>query len=365
MLVFLETEGVRNLRPARTPIDPGLTLVTGRNAQGKTSLLEAAYILATTRSFRARDTREAIANGAALARVKGGLGEAPEGPLEIGCGWGRERGERLLTVGQFERKIQDYLGLLPALVLTGESLRTIAGSPAERRRFVDRAVAAADPGYVTALGEYRRALAQRNRLLREGRPDREIGPWDEVLGSTGTVVAERRKRQVAAWQEDVGGWPELFPEGATARLTYLESGAGKGREGERILDRLARVRERERRYGMTLVGPHRDDLEVAAGGQDLLRQGSSGQVRAALSALLLAQARQVRRQAGGRQPLLVLDDVDTDLDAARCEALLAAARREGQVLAATSKPDLLNATGALVLLMEQGQARVREAREAR
>jgi DNA replication and repair protein RecF len=293
------------------------------------------------------------------------LASAGEDPLELACAWGRERGERLLTVGQFERKIQDYLGLLPALVLTGESLRTIAGSPAERRRFVDRAVAAADPAYVGALADYRRALAQRNRLLREGRPDREIAPWNEVLAGTGTVVTERRRRQVEVWQEDVGGWPELFPEGGTARLAYLESGSGKGREGEKIIDRLARVRDRERRYGMTLVGPHRDDLAVDAEGRDLLRQGSSGQVRAALSALLLAQARQVRRQAGGKRPLLVLDDVDTDLDAARGAALLEAAREEGQVLAATSKPGLLNATGALVLVMEQGAARVREGREAR
>lgn len=360
MLVYLEAEAVRNLRPGRTELDPSLTVVAGANAQGKTSLLEAAYLLATTRSFRSREPREAIAHGANLARVKGALSGGSPGSLEISCAWGAARGVRLLRVGEFERKINDYLGLLPALVLTGESIRSIAGSAAERRRFMDRAVAAADPAYVAMLGDYRRALAHRNRLLREARPDREIEPWNDVLDRTGSAVVGRRRRQVEAWQGDLAGWPELFPEGATTRLGYRESGSGKGREGERILDRLARVRDRERRYGTTLVGPHRDDLAVEEQGRDLLREGSSGQLRAALSALVLAQARQVRRQAGERRPLLLLDDVDTDLDRERCAALLDAAREEGQVLAATSKPDLVRAEGALLLEMQDGAARVRE-----
>ncbi len=364
MLVYLEAEAVRNLRPGRTAIDPSLTLVSGANAQGKTSLLEAAYLLATTRSFRTRDPREAIAHGADLARVKGAVSKHPEDHLEITCAWGSKRGVRALRVGESDCKISDYLGLLPVLVLTGESIRSIAGSPAERRRFMDRAVAAADPAYVAMLGDYRRALAHRNRLLREGRPEREIEPWDEVLDRTGRAVVDRRRRQVEAWQLEIGSWPELFPEGATTRLGYEESGSGKGHEGERILDRLARVRDRERRYGMTLVGPHRDDLAVEEQGRDLLREGSSGQVRAALSALVLAQARQVRRQTGGG-PLLLLDDIDTDLDRRRCAALLDAACREGQVLAATSKPDLVNAEGALQLEMRDGAARIRGMREAR
>ncbi|MBP7148069.1 MAG: DNA replication and repair protein RecF [Acidobacteria bacterium] len=340
-LAWIEVESVRNLAPARIPLGPDPVLVTGANAQGKSSLLEAAYLLATTRSFRARDPREAITLGAPFLGVSGGLCEPEKSPLVLRFALPRERGGRVLRVGEYDAKLADYLGHLAALVLTGDGIRSIAGSPAERRRFVDRATAAAEPAHLAGLGEYRRALAHRNHLLRAGAADRDIDPWDEVLARTGIEVAARRRRQIAAWQGDLGAWPGLFPEGGRVALRYREPGPAGPTAGEKmtLLERLQRARERERRLGATLVGPHRDDLDIDLDGQDLLQIGSSGQVRAALGALVLAMARQVRASRG-TTPLLLLDDADTDLDPDRCAAQLDAAGREAQLIAASSKPHL-------------------------
>jgi len=235
----------------------------------------------------------------------------------------------------------------PALVLTGESLRTIAGSPAERRRFVDRAVP--PPTDVRhALGEYRRALAQRNRLLREGRPT-GTRPWDEVLARTGTVWRGRSGRSSVA--EDVG-LAGVVSEGATARLAYSNRAQERPR-GERIIDRLARVRSGAA-LRMTLVGP----LATISGwkrGQDLLRQGSSGQVgRPSRRSSWRRRDRSGARPAGSS--VAGARRRRHRFDAKRCEALLAAARRKDRC-SRDEQARFAERDGALVLLMEQGRRR--------
>ncbi len=339
MIAWIEVQGLRNLEPQRVPLGE-LVVVTGANAQGKSSLLEALYMLATTRSYRTREPRDAIAYGAEFLRLAGALPGPGREVTELAFSLARIRGERLLSVGQCTAKLAEYLALLPTLALSGESTRIVAGSPSERRRLMDRATAAADPAHLADLGEYRRALAHRNQLLRSGAPgqpaDAVLEPWDELVGGAGDRIARRRAQQVAAWQDDIASWPELFPEGASARLVYRE--AGHDPAGTTLAQRLAQRREQDRREGHTTIGPHRDDLRLELEGKDLFRFGSAGQVRSALVALTLAQARQVQRTRGGARPLLVLDDADTDLDPTRLTGLLEAAAREGQVVAATSKP---------------------------
>lgn len=352
----VSVEGVRNLHHQKVDFLGDLTVVRGCNAQGKTSFLEAVYLLATTRSFRTRDPREVIAHDKSYLFVKGEVRKHPNPSLELSIGLGRERGERSLSVGQCDAKLAEYLALLPALALAGESIRSIAGSPAERRRFMDRATAAADPRHLFDLGEWRRALCHRNQLLRQGTPDTLLDPWDAVLAQVGQRVASRRREQMAAWQRELSAWPDLFPEGETVRLVYRESGSAGSQETS-LLDRLHRRRPRDREEGTTSVGPHRDDFVVEAEGKDLLRFGSAGQVRAALAALTVTQARQVSRSRNGARPLLVLDDVDTDLDPGRLAAFFSATAREGQVIAATSKQDMAVPATALKLEIRDGQIR--------
>jgi DNA replication and repair protein RecF len=336
MLLWLDIEGVRNLVPQRIEIGETLVVVSGGNAQGKSSFLESAYLLATTRSFRSREVRDAIAHGEPFLRILGEAGTPSDPGPAMAISLGRARGERVISVGECDAKLAEYLGLLPTLALSGESAKTISGSPSERRRFVDRATAAAEPAHLVDLGHYRKALAQRNQLLRAGAADALIEPWDVLVGHAGERIAERREARIGAWQEDLAGWPDLFPEGSNAKLRYRRS--GEAIDGDTLEDKLHRSRDRDRRDGMTTIGPHRDDFAVELEHRDLLRFGSAGQVRSALVALTLAQARDVRLKHGGSPPLLLLDDADTDLDPGRLAGLLAAAAAEGQVLAATSKP---------------------------
>lgn len=353
MLTRLTVQNVRNLAPQSIDLaGAGLVVVTGANAQGKTSILEAAYLLATTRSFRTRDPREAIAAGQDHLRVEGTL-EGPDGPLPgLAMALGKARGERVLSVGQFDAKLAEYLGLLPALPLAGDSIRQVAGSPSERRRFVDRATAAADAAHLADLSDYRRALNQRNEALRRGAGDRELDPWDDLLAGIGGKIASRRRAQIAAWQAELASWPDLFPEGARARLVYREAGRSKGGT---LRERLERQRPLDRQTLRTSAGPHRDDLLIELDGADLLKLGSAGQVRSALAAVTAAQVRRVRLARTGRKPLLLLDDVDTDLDPRRLAALLEAAAAEAQVLAATSKAGLGVPAGALRLAVAAGK----------
>lgn len=352
MLAWVRPESFRNLRPDRVDLDAPIVVVSGANAQGKSSLLEAAYLLATTRSFRTPDPRDAIRFGAEHLRVEGGVESSPKILSIVGITVARGRGNRRLSVGEYEVKLVDYLALLPALVMAGESVRAAAGSPSERRRFMDRATAAAQPVHLRDLAEYRRTLAHRNRLLKHGRgSDRELEPWDELLARAGEAVIARRVQQLDEWQTGLGSWPELFPECTTASLEYRRS----GRQSEkRLIDRLRSSRDADRRLASTSVGPHRDDMELDVQGKSLWRFGSSGQVRSAIAALTLAQARTVREARNGRRPLLVLDDIDTDLDASRFGALLKAAGEQGHVLAATSKTAFGSAVSVLHLRVQDG-----------
>jgi DNA replication and repair protein RecF len=323
-----------------------LTLLVAANAQGKTSVLEAAYMAATTRSFRSPDPREAIRHGTERFTVFAGLQDGET----LAVDRGRQRGDRRLYVGKYEVKLDEYLDYLQALVLTGQSSREIAGSPAERRRSIDRATAAASAGHLPDLGEYRRALSHRNRLLKAEATDAELEPWERILALAGERITARRRQLLEAWQGELGSWPELFPEGRGARLDYRPAG-GSGT----VLERLQRAREQDRRNGVTGVGPHRDDLQMSVEGVDLWRFGSAGQVRASIAALTLAQVREVRRARRRHTPLLILDDVDTDLDFSRVRALLGAAIEEAQVLAATTKRLDLDDLPAELLSVQDGR----------
>lgn len=377
MLLQIRVSGVRNLAAQELALGPGITLITGANAQGKSSLLEAVYTLATTRSFKTRDPREMIAENAQYMRVSGRAQHRGQDPFELGISLGRGRSERHLTVGESTPKLVDYLGLLPVLFQAGESVRMIVGSPAERRRFMDRVTAAADPTHLADLTRYTGALTQRNRLLRSNAPDRELEPWEQILRSVGRAVVRRRREQLAAWQQWLGAWPDLFPEGQDARLIYKpapepgtrpEITANEAATNEaatndtRTVDpgddpeRVRRIRLVERKAGVTLTGPHRDDLLVAIAGRDLLRYGSAGQIRAAFSALTLSQAKVVQERRPRLDLLLLLDDLDSDLDARRCLALLDHAASLGQVLAATSKPEIVPRDFTAVWRMQSGVA---------
>lgn len=336
----------------RLDLEPGLTVVIGENAQGKTSLLEAAYLLATGRSFRTHKLDDVVAWQGGPARVAG----------EVDSRFGVHRlavtvdgGVRRLLADGAEHEMDSYLGRLDVVDLTAERMHVVRGVPGERRRFLDRGVLGLRASYLHDLGAYRRTLAHRNALLRRGGwdgPGVEIDAWDERLVSAARPLHLERRAYAEALDRRLGAiGAELLPGRRQLSVRYAGSPAAAAeappeRFEEILRERLASWRQRDLALGHTSRGPHRDDLRVELDGIDLRRFGSAGQVRAAMVALKLGKL-SLFQEEHGDPPLFLMDDFDTDLDEVRASALADFLRQGGfQALVATSKATLSGHLGA-------------------
>lgn len=360
-LQWLHVRAVRNLRDVRLDLPEGLVLVVGRNAQGKTSLLEAIYLLSTGRSFRTRRVEDAIARDGGPLEIEGGvrtrLGETR---LEVRL---EPEGRRLVADGA-EHEPGDYLGRLDVVAVTLDRMSVLRGPPVERRRFLDRGVAGLDPAFVRRLGEYRRCLGQRNALLRARGSDAELDAWDGRVAEAATRVHLGRRDYAARLAASLDGVASVtVPEGEALELGYRPSppdvaGVAADRMESAFVEALARGRSRDRERGFTGVGPHRDELSIGLQGMDLRRFGSAGQVRSAMIALKLGK---LVLQRGGKEdsPLFLLDDLDADLDEARLAALGDFLHRGGfQTVAATSKEAVAERLGTARLKVSVERGRV-------
>jgi DNA replication and repair protein RecF len=368
LLARLEADRVRNLKKVQLELGEGLTIILGENAQGKTSLLEAVYLLATGRSFRTRKLDEIVSWDGPPARAAG----------EISSRVGVDRlavtvgdGVRRLLADGIEQELEDYLGRVDVVDLTGDRMKVLRGGPEERRRFLDRGAVGIRPSYLRELGRYRRTLAQRNALLRRGhdRPSgqrmAELEAWEERLGPASFVLHRERRLYCEALDAHLGEiGRRIFPGKRKLVVRYRPSPATTG---EQPLDRfeelfaagIAGTRERDLALGHTSVGPHRDDLVVELDGIDLRKYGSAGQVRASMVGLKLSKL-SLLREAHGEPPLFLMDDFDTDLDEIRAAAVADFLRHGGfQALVATSKETLVGRLGvaAELLRMSEGVAR--------
>lgn len=336
---------------------PGLTIIQGDNAQGKTSLLEAVHFLATAHSPHATSDRQVIRWGAA--------DEAPYPYALMKAEVRRRDGARLVELGlqisesgRLRKEVRidrvakrgiDLVGQLAVVLFLPGDVELVAGAPALRRDFLDGALSQVDTGYVRALEQYGRALAQRNALLKQAQdraldPD-ELAVWDSQLVPAGVLISLRRREAVAELSEralpihrDLSGGAEFLqtryvpnfdaaaPQLENAyQLGLSQSGPPEGvgaAELERAFTRaLATRRTEEVARGQTLTGPHRDDLRLIANGVDLGEYGSRGQQRTAVLALKLAEAEWLKARLG-EEPVILLDEVLAELDPRRRQSLL-------------------------------------------
>jgi DNA replication and repair protein RecF len=366
-LTNLEADRLRNLRAVSLRLPAGLTLVAGRNGQGKSSLLEAIYLLGTGRSFRSRRLDDLIHWDGKPLRVAGSVqGRVGRSRLAVVMD-GEER--RLLADGA-EQSLENFIGRLHVVDLTAERMLVLRGGPEERRRFLDRGLVGLRPGHLLALGEYRRVLRQRNALLRsmarraEGARLAELDVWDKRLVSAGAEIHQSRREYAVLLGAQLGEVGRvLFPGGEEIRLRYRPSPAETGRaDAGKIADILSKTLDRERdrdvATGHTGRGPHRDDVELELDGVDLRRFGSAGQLRASMVALKLGKLFLLQRTRG-EMPLFLMDDFDSDLDEVRAAALAAFLRDGGfQAFVATSKESMADRLGVnfTKVRMEGGEA---------
>jgi DNA replication and repair protein RecF len=301
---------------------PGLTAVLGPNGQGKTNLLEAVAWLATMSSFRGAPTEALVRRGADRAIVRAEIFDG-ERPTRVEAELNANGRNRVLVNGSKPQRARDLLGHLRVTVFTPDDLTLVKGGPAERRRLLDDALVALHVRHDRARTDYERVLRHRNALLKQvgGRLDAEaattLDVWDQKLTDAGERLGAAR----AALVEDLtpvlqDAYVTLAPATALVRATYL----APWREGG-LAAALHDARREELRRGQTLVGPHRDDLGLEIDGLPARTHRSQGEQRSLALALRLAIHRHVE-QSTGSTPVLLLDDVFSELDEARSAALL-------------------------------------------
>jgi DNA replication and repair protein RecF len=303
----------------------GLTVVTGRNGEGKTNLLEAVGYLATLKSFRGAPPDALVRMGAAAAIVRC-AGERDGRSLLIEAELRTTGRDRVLVNRQPLRRARDLLGALQVSVFSPDDLELVKGGPALRRDWLDDLLASLHPRHDQDRVDLERVLRQRNSLLRQNagnpRPPDDVGTtldvWDAKLAATGTAVVEAREQLLSGGLAGrVAAAYDLVAEGAAhVTLSYERSWSGP-------LDAaLAEARVDDLRRGVTTVGPHRDEIAISVEGMPSRTHCSQGEQRSLALALRLAGHAAVT-DALGSAPVLLLDDVFSELDPDRSDALLA------------------------------------------
>ena len=340
-LTHLSLHNFRNYVRLDLDLPPGVSLLQGDNAQGKTNLLESIYYLATSRSPHAGSDRELV-NWLAVeqeplpyARLVGQVGKAGgESTIEITLTQQPNNGARYrkqIRLNGVARRAMDLLGQLNVVLFLPEDIALVSGPPSGRRRYLDAALCQIDPAYCRSLSKYNQIVTQRNALLRDlrerGGDSAQLAFWDDRLIDNGAHLVARRWDALLALgglAHDVHG--QLTGAAEQLRLSYepsveMDGPADKDGVGEEFRAQLQALRRREIAAGMTLVGPHRDEVRFLINGVDCGVYGSRGQQRTAALSLKLAEVSLMRRETG-EQPVLLLDDVLSELDEHRRRFLL-------------------------------------------
>jgi DNA replication and repair protein RecF len=356
-LSHLKLHDFRNFKRLDLPLGRGLSLFYGENAQGKTNLLEAIAMLATSNSFHATSDREVINWDAPdhIARIVAEVERREdETAIEIviidanGNGNGvpatpgsPERQRKRIKINGATKKAVDLIGQVTVVLFAPTDLRLVDGSPEDRRRFLDRALCQIRPHYCAALARYRKVITQRSALLKRIRDNQEeprmLDYLDEKLTEWANLIIYERRLMVDALNQHVDQLQATISGGReNLRIVYrpsftVDASWNTMEAIEQYRQQLSEARRKEIQQGVCLLGPHRDDLEFLVNDVDMLTYGSRGQQRtAALSAKFGELA--FMRAATGEEPILLLDDVFSELDAARREYLLNQALQHEQAL---------------------------------
>ncbi|HWW66671.1 MAG TPA: DNA replication and repair protein RecF [Solirubrobacterales bacterium] len=332
LVTAIEARPVRSLADVRVELEPGIVSLVGPNGAGKTNFVEALYFGLTGRSFRTSDRRDLIPFGASLARAQVVIRDGDGIEHRLLASVSRAEGRRHLLDGSPADPATLARNRPPVAVFSPDRLTLIKGPPAERRAHLDRFVAARWPSRSELRKRYGQALAQRNALLLRltggSASGAELDVWDATLAEAAEpLVASRAEAVEELARPFAETAAELGLEGS-ATLEYAPRASGSVEE---IRDGLAQRREQELRLGRSSWGPHLDELKTATAGRSLRRYGSQGQQRTALLALLFAE-RDALLEARRVAPLLLLDDVMSELDPGRRERLVERLEGAGQAL---------------------------------
>ena len=355
MLVHLAAREYRNFSRLDVDVPAAGLVIIGENGHGKTNLLEAAAYLGLLRSFRGARDADVVRFGSAAFHVRATLA-APSRWHTVTVGYERGSKKKRATLDGVEQpRLTNALGALPSVAFSPADVALVAGGPGDRRRYLDVMLALSSPAYLQALQQYRAALLRRNAALRTaqregGRGDHEVRVqvWEPALAEHGGVVVAIRHRFVREHAERYAQLCASIGERVGAMLRYSAAGGDNSEaactsssaQTDALTRAFAAQRSTELRRGITLVGPHRDELQLHLGGRDLRTFGSAGQQRSAAIALRLLELGTLRDTLG-YAPLLLLDDPFAELDLGRAGRVLALLEHAGaaQVLLAVPREE--------------------------
>lgn len=308
-------DGFRNYASLRLSLSPGFNVVSGPNAQGKTNLLESLYLVGTTRLLRGQRDAEAVRDGEERAAVEV---ELVGSGTRLGVSLERGARKRARINGLALPRAADLIGRLPVVCVSAADMAIVRGEPADRRLFLDLELAALSPAYLHHFALYKRAQEQRGALLRQSR-ERPIAaevfePWEAQMAMHGAHLRGARLDYVARLVEPTREVHARMGGGEALDLRYEPKDDAMEEAALRSLLEASRAQDMAR--GATAFGPHRDDLRLEIEGRDARLFGSQGQQRTAVIALKLATL-DVASEERGVPPLLLLDDILSDLDETR------------------------------------------------
>ena len=355
-VISIGTQGFRNL--GSLDFRPGgqFNVIHGDNGAGKSNLLEAIYYLGSLKSFRGARTDDLIALDQDVARLEACV-ESVAVPHKLKVELGRHRRRRLVLDGKRPRSTPAWHGTVQMVLFHPGDLALASGAPDRRRAFLDRILEQIDPVYGPTLASYEKALRSRNRLLKNERPDRRaVQVYDSILGKAGAVVGQARARLI----EDlaprvVRAFSEVFGGEVELTVRYLPRVEPEERA---ILEALTNAFAKDCARGFTADGPHGDDLALDLQGAGARHHGSQGQHRTIVLALKTAELDLLSARTG-RVPILLLDDVSSELDRSRNRRFFEAlSRAGGQVFLTTTHPEfILLETGRVDFTVSGGAIR--------
>lgn len=344
--------GYRNFGELSLATAAGVNIIIGPNAQGKTNLLEAIHVLALTKSHRTAKDRELIGWNESSARIEAEI-ERKLGKVTLELQLSAQ-GKKAKINGLEQRKLSAFVGTVNVVLFAPEDLDIVKGAPGIRRRFMDMEIGQVHPAYLHDSLQYQRILQQRNNYLKStdaARASAEmLDVWNEQLSASGVKMMQRRQNFIHKLQ----GWAEKIHDGITGgkeslTVVYkpslsMEDGASAQDQSsllQQFMLKLSQGKEQEFRRGTTLIGPHRDDLAFAINGRDVQTFGSQGQQRTAALSLKLAELELMREEIG-EYPLLLLDDVLSELDQERQTQLIETFQNRVQTFITTTGLESVN-----------------------
>ncbi len=339
----LELKNYRNYENLKLLLNPGTNIFYGDNAQGKTNILESVFMACTSKSYRMTHDRDLIRFGEEESHIK--MTVRKKGvPYRIDMHLKKNKAKGIAIDEIPIKKASELFGIANVVCFSPEDLSLIKDGPALRRRFMDLELCQLDKIYLYNLTRYNRALNQRNKLLKDMvfRPSLAdtLSVWDEELIRYGTVLTEIRADFIFKIRQLIGNIHDSLSGGKESLKIVYDSNIPYG-EKDAFRQELQRVHEQEMRQHLTLAGPHRDDLVFMINDRDVRKFGSQGQQRSAALSLKLSEIELVRQQISD-SPILLLDDVLSELDSSRQHFLLSMLQDTQNIITCTGLDDFVN-----------------------